>query len=232
MQRHTRSQQDVVGTIEVDQVLGDQVEAGLLRPPERLDVAQPAVAVLQIGLEQVGDVTRGLLAHAHPIAQRGEVPLAVASPHVEALGDHLGGQLVVAGERPRRHERRRRIEVGLGEIELLVDPPDGMTEFHTGVPQRVPDRAGDRFDLLGDLLRLDVVDEQQIEVALWSELATSVSTDREQRHPARRAGGLCHRVVEDRRDPVVGDLCQRSAVVATGTGDGLADVAEMPDSNR
>ena len=190
------------------------------------------MAVLQVGLEQVGDVTSGLLAHAHPIAQPSEVSGAVASPHVEALRDHLGGQLVVAGERSRRDECRGRIEIGLREVELLVDPPDGVAELHTGVPQRIPDRAGDRLDLLGDLLRLDVVDEQQVEVALRGEFAAAVSADREQRHPAGRTRGLRDRLVEDGRDPVVGDLRERSAVVATRAIDDVGDLTEMPDPNR
>ena len=57
MERHTSSQEHVVGAVELDQILRDQVQPRFLRPPEGLDVAQSAMAVLQIGFEPVGDVT-------------------------------------------------------------------------------------------------------------------------------------------------------------------------------
>ena len=44
--------------VEVDPVLGPDAETGLGRPPQRLDVAQAAVAVLEVGLQPVGDVRR------------------------------------------------------------------------------------------------------------------------------------------------------------------------------
>ena len=138
------------------------------------------------------------------------------APEVEALRDHLARQFVIARERSGRDEGRRRVEVRCRQLDLLVDPPHGMTELHAGVPERVPDRTRDRLDLLGHLPRFDVVDEQQVEIALRSQLAAAVSADRQQRDPARRTLGSCDRVVEDRDDPLVGDLRQRPTPVAAG----------------
>ena len=231
VQRDTSAQQDVVGTIEVDQILGDQIEARFLRPPQRLDVAEATVAVLQIGLEVVGDIAGRLLAHTHPITQLRKVPAAVAAPRRQTLSDHLRGQLVVTGERPGGHERRGRVEVGPGEVELLVDPSDGMTELHARVPQRVPDGARNRLDLFGDLLRFDVVDEQQVEVALRGELAAPVAADRQQCDPTGRAVGPCDRFVEDGDHPLVGDLRERPAVVAAQLCNRIGSLCEVTRTN-
>jgi hypothetical protein len=230
MQRHSGAHEDVVRTVEFDDVLGDQVEPCCLRPPQRLDVAEPTVTVLQVGLEPVCHVAGRVLAHPHPVAELCEVTRPIGAPQVETLRDHLRGQLVVAGQWPRRDQGGGGVEVGPGQIELLVDPSDGVAEFHTRIPERVPDGAGDRLDLLGDLLRLHVVDQQEIEVALRCELAASVAADRQQRHPACSTLDPSGRIVEDVDHPVVGDLGQRPAELPARTHD-CTDLVDLPDSN-
>ncbi len=76
------------------------------------------------------------------------------------------------------------------------------------------------------------MDEQQVEIALWGEFAAAVPAGRQQGNPSGRALGAGDRVVEERHDPVVGELRKRPAVVTPGTIDGVGDTAEMPRSNR
>ncbi len=186
VESHPGTEQHVVGTVEFDEVFGDQVESCRFGPPQRLHVAETTVAVLQVGFEPIGDVAGRVLTHAHAVPKRFEMAFAVATPQRQSLLDDLRGQFVVAGQRARRDQCGGGVEVGGGEVELLVDAADGMAQLHARVPERIPDRTGERFDLLGHLPRLDVVDEQEVEVALRGQLAASVPSDRQQRHPTTR----------------------------------------------
>ena len=81
------------------EVVGRHEEVGVGRPPQRVHVAQPAVAVLEVRLEQVGDVAGLRPALDDPRAQRVEPAAAVAAPPRQPLRHQAGAELVVAGER-------------------------------------------------------------------------------------------------------------------------------------
>ena len=74
----------------------DDVEPAGHRPPHRLHVAQPAVAVLQIGFEPVGDVGRLRLTLGHPGPQRGQVGRSMRLPRPPSPLRDLGRDLLVA----------------------------------------------------------------------------------------------------------------------------------------
>ena len=218
--------------VEFDEILGDQIEPRRFGPPQRLHVAEPTVTILQVRFEPVRHVACGLLTDTNPMAEFGEMTITVAAPQRQPLLDDLRGEVVVAGQWPRRDERRCRVEVGGGEVELLVEAAHCVTELHPRVPQRVPDRTCERLDFLLDLLRLHVVDEQEVEVALRGQLASAVPADGQQRHPAAGALDPFERLVEDGSHPVVGDLCQRPAIGTSWSRHGSSDLFEMADTNR
>ncbi len=130
VQRHPGTQQHVVTVTEIDLVLGAENEAGLLRPPERLHVAQTAMPILQVGFEPVRHVTGQLRSFAYPGAQLAEELRRVRPPESTALRHDLVRELVVAGEGPCRDQGGGRIEIGAGKFELLVDPAHGVAELH------------------------------------------------------------------------------------------------------
>ena len=148
-------------------VVGRHEQVGVAGPPQRVDVAEPAVAVLQVGLEQVGDVAGLRPALDHPRAQGVEPAASVAAVLRQPLRRQAGAELVVAGERAGAEQRRRRVQVVGGEGQLLVERAHGVAELEPGVPQRVPQRRGD----LVDAARPAVVDEQDVDVALRGQLA-------------------------------------------------------------
>ncbi len=190
------------------------------------------MTILQIGFEPIRHIARRFLTHADTLTELGQVTITSTAPQRQALLDDLCGQVVVAGERTCRDERRGRVEIGCGEIELLVEATNGVTELHTRVPQRIPDRAGDRLDLFRDLLRFHIMDEQEVEVALRRQLAAAVSADRQQRHPAGGSLEPPECLVEDGHHPVVGDLGERPAVVATRSSDACGNRSEVLRTNR
>ena len=201
------------------------------------------MAVLEVGLEEVGDVAGLGASLDHPRAQGVEPAAAVAAPPRRALRRQAGAELVVAGERAGAEQRRRRVEVVGGEGELLVERAHGVAELEPGVPQRVPQRRGQ----LVDATRPAVVDEQDVDVALRRQLprpypptATRATAARRRRvtilddgvgeQPAQQlVGGVgqrtaqlpaAERAVGDQLVPLGGG---RQTASAKGTGSAAAD---------
>ena len=56
-----------------------------------------------------------------------------------------------------------------------------MVDLDALIPQRVPERLGDRLDVAAA-----VMDEQKIEIRVRAKLAASVATDSDQGDPTRR----------------------------------------------
>ena len=111
-----------------------------------LEIAyRPARILLQdfTGVPAVVD----LAAMRDAMVQLVEVPLAAGFPQILGLCDHPHRQFVVTGQRAGVEHRRRRVEVGRRQIELLVDTAHRVTELDAGVPQRIPERARNRGDL-------------------------------------------------------------------------------------
>ena len=209
VERDADVDEPAVALVQQGEIVGwdEQVRVG--GPPQRLDVAQPAVAVLEVGLEQERDVA-GLGAPLdHLRAQRVEPAPAVAAPAGEPLGGQPGRQLLVAREVTGAQRGGRRVEVVAGEAELVVERAHGVAELQTGVPERVPERRR----RLVDAPDLAVVEEEHVDVALRGELAAAVATDGDEGHrrtlPTRRDAG--RGVAPQRTEHVVGRARQRSA---------------------
>ena len=177
VQGDTDSDERLLALVQCVLVVGRHEEVGLAGPPQRVDVAETAVTVLQIGLEEVGDVAGRDPPFDHPRAEGIEPATAVAAVLRRPLRRQPGAELVVAGERAGAEQRRRRVQVLGGEGELLVERAHGVAELEPGVPQRVPERGGDLVDAAGP----PVVDEQHVDVALRGQLLAPVPADGDER---------------------------------------------------
>ena len=121
VQRDPCPQQRGVALVEGGGVAARQRQPTLRRPPQRLHVAQATVAVLEVGLERVRDLAGAVLALADPALQLAEPSLAMLRPVASPGVDHLRRQRRVAGDQTGGEQRGRGVEVGLGEVELVVD---------------------------------------------------------------------------------------------------------------
>ncbi len=146
---------------------------------ERVDqvhVAQPAVAVLQIGLDAVGD-----LPHLRPavVGDLGELVEPAADPRPPGLPDGAAdgvGQPGVAGDVPGLQQPQRGAQVRRRDLHGLSGGAHGVVEPDPGVPQRVPHLLGETLDVLAA-----VVQQHEVEVRVRRELAPAQRADRDQR---------------------------------------------------
>ena len=186
VQGHPGIDERAVAAVEQHEVVGPQHQVGVARPPQRLHVAQPAVAVLEVRLEQERDVAGLGPALQHPRPQRVQPPAPVTTPARQALRGQPAGQLLVAGQVAGAQQRRRRVEVVAGQRQLVVVRAHGMAELQAGVPQRVPQGRRRLLDALG----LALVDEHHVDVAVRRQLTPAVAADGDERHrrlaPPRR----------------------------------------------
>ena len=113
--------QHLLGLIDQAPHLAGQRRPKRLDPAERVDVAQPASALLQVGLEFVGNLTAASVTLFGPIHQAPH-PLR---PETGALA--LGCGLQSIGDRPiarqvaQAEQRCRGVEVGIGQLEESPD---------------------------------------------------------------------------------------------------------------
>ncbi len=235
LERDPGAEEDVVAAGEVGLVGRPHVHPTLLRPPERLDVAQAAAAVLQVRFEAVRHLRLLVLPGDDQVAEGQQVAIGLRSPHIETGSHHLAGEFVVAGERPDGEHRRGRFEIGPRQLDLFLHTAHRMSELHAGVPDRIPDGRGQRLDLRPHLPGLEVVDEQEVEIAERSQLAPAVSADGEQRDPPPVGPVVGHGPIEDVDDPLVGHVTQSSAVGQSphgAVGTGGVDLMLSPGVHR
>ena len=199
MQGDPCAQQHVVAFVEGRVVLLRQHEVPALRPPQRLGVADPAVTVLEVWFERVGHVTGAGLTIAYPNTKLGEPPLLAFRPVAPARLHDDVAELLVAGERSSGEQRRRRVEVGLGERQVVVDRSHCVPQFLTPIPDRVPNRRCHGLDPV----RLRVVHQDEVDVTVRGELTAPVPADRDDRE-LRRPQVVGAGLIGEGRDPVVG----------------------------
>src|SRR5690606_12095461 len=187
-------QRRVVG-VEPGEVV-EQHRACSARPTEGMDVAQTAAALLEVGFEHERDLAGAGVALVDRPGELEESASRPPLPAFEGTGAQPFGERGVACEVATIEQRGRGVELVVGEPDRLVDGAHRMTELLSGVPDRVP-------DALGDLCRVDawVVEEQHVEVALRTQLASAVATNRDERDAdrARVAGGRLEELAQDRK---------------------------------
>ena len=145
-------------------------------------VPLPAACLLEVGLEQEGElaVQPGPL-----VVQRlelGEPGAGVGAPVLERALAQPGGQVGVAGHVPGVQQAERDLEVAAGHPARLRHGPDGVVEVRARVPHRVPDPVGDPRDVIAA-----VVQQQHVEVAARQQLLAAVAAHRDQGDPGLRA---------------------------------------------
>ena len=160
------------------------------------DVAQAAVGLLQVGLEQEADVAVGGVALGHLFGQHAEPRWLLADPPVTGpLQDGLG-HLGLATDDPGVEQAEGHPQVLGRHVEDLGRLAHAVVEGDPLVPHRVPDAVGGGRDVLPAL-----VDQHHVEVAERAELAPSVAADGHQGHAPGVAAG---RLVEQAGEPLVG----------------------------
>ena len=165
------------------------------------------MGLLQIGLEEKGDVAVGAMALVDLFGQDGEPLSGPGAPQVEGPGQKGRHHVGIPGHRAAVEQAELGPEVLGGDLQDLGRPADRVVEAHALVPDRVPDGVGDGADVAPTL-----VDEDHVEVAARAQLAAAVAADRHQGEVAEiSVGGM----VEEPGQPAVGDPGQGMAEVVT-----------------
>src|SRR5262249_56294060 len=115
-------------------------------PVERVQVAQSALAVLDVGLDQIAGLAGAPVALL-ALRELGGDELRRRALHdlfVEA-GNELVVKLALSQQKARLEERRADGHIGLGRPNALADRAGGMADFESHVPEAVENRFGDGF---------------------------------------------------------------------------------------
>ena len=176
----------------LDQLVGRVHQVDVLGDPEqRVQVAQAALAVLHVGLDQVArlpDPAVALLALGQLGGDEGgRGPLRHLL--VEA-GDQLFEQLGVAEQIARFQHRGADRHVGLGLADALVHRTGGVPDLQPHVPQTIENGLGNQLAPGGLLVGQE---EQQIDVRAGRQQAAPVAAGRHHRHAlglGRIVGGI------------------------------------------
>ncbi len=171
----------------LQQLVGLAHAIDIFRDPEqRVQVAQAAFAVLDIGFDQIAR----LPAAAMPLLALGELggdELGRGALYhflVEAP-DQLVVERPVAGQEPGLEDRGADRHVAARLADRFVDRTGGVADLQSHVPQAVEDGLGDLLAPRGLLVGQD---EQQIDVGFGRHQAAAVAAGRNHRH-ALGAGG-------------------------------------------
>jgi hypothetical protein len=145
----------VVG--QLGRVLGDGAQ--------HAHVAQPAVALLEVGLEEEGDVARGSPALAHlRFEERQVLGPELVAPRRAGPFEQRVRNAGLAPDQTRVEEAEGDAHVVGRGRQHLGGPPHRVVQVDTLVPHRVPDTVGHRLDVA-----MAIVDEHHIEVAVGTQ---------------------------------------------------------------
>ena len=176
VQLDAHAQQRVVGVAQAGVVLVPQDRAGGLRPRQGVDVAHAAPALLQVGLEQEGDLARPLVALAHAGRQGGEPALGPLAPLQLGLARQLVAERAVAGQVAGLEQTGGGVEVVGRQGQRLLHRAHRVAQLQPGVPDRVPVAVGQLADV-GPA----PVQQQDVDVRLQRQLAPPVAAHGHQR---------------------------------------------------
>ena len=161
------------------------------------------MGLLEVGLEEEGDVTMGTVPLGDLGRQLGQPCAGPGAPLLGGPGEH--------GERhravPRHHAPVEQSQLGAqvlpGHLQDLARAAHGVVEADALVPHRVPDGVGQGRDVTAA-----VVHQHHVEIAVGAQLAPAVSAHRHQRHPV----GIAPRgLVQQPGQPAVGGVGQGPA---------------------
>ena len=156
-----------------------------------MQVAQAALAVLDVGLDAIARLARAPVALValgqlglHELARGALHHLAPEAPH------EVGKQALVAEDQARIEERRADRDVGAGKLERLLDGAGGVAHLQPQVPQQIEHVL---HHALAPGRLLVGQQEQQIDVGEGREQAPAVAAGGDDGH-ALRIGGVGGRI--------------------------------------
>ena len=180
------------------EILGD--------PEQQMEIAQPALALLDVGFDDVARIAHAMVA----LVAFGKLGLdeVVTIADIELLREaarQLVEQLAVAPEVARFQEGRPDRLVALGVAQALLDGACGMTDLQAEIPQQVEHEFD---DLLAAWRLLVGAQEQEVDVRQGRQLAAAVAAGGDDAQPfggagvGRRIGVLVGEVEQDPDDLV------------------------------
>ena len=154
-----------------------------LEPAEGVDIAQAAAGLLEVRLEQEGDLAEPGV----PLTDRRAEAPVVPSPAGRPLGPppvcQGTGEEVVASHQPGAQQARGGVEALAGHLEDLVDRAHLVAQLQAGVPHRIPETVGDRTDL-----DAGSVYQCHVEVAARAQFPSPITTERHEGSAGRCVG--------------------------------------------
>ena len=210
-------------------------------PVQGVQVAQPPLAVLDVGFDLVAGGAGLLVAHG-PFFQLGgdEGARVGLGHHVAKPTDHQLGQTLIAGQRSRLQQGGSHRHVGARQRQALLDRARGRPHLHPQVPQDVKDE----FDhALAARRGLGRAQEQQVQVRKGRQHAPAVTPHRHQRQPLAldrrdREQGLRRHPPQGRQHLVggggvqAGDLAPLQSGVQLALGAGAGGVIGLAQNER
>ena len=149
--------------------------AGELRPSKRVHVAKAAPPVLEIGLEEEGNLAGAAMAVFDPLRQLPEPsPRSLLPLQASSLGE-LRGERFVASNMAGAEHGGGGIEIVGRQRQRLLHRRDAVAEVQTFVPDGVPDAFCHRGGVPTTL-----VNEHDVDVAVRAQLGSAVPADRDQ----------------------------------------------------
>ena len=153
-------------------------------PVQRVQVAQPALAVLDVGLDEIARGAGAGMARVLLGELRLDEGPRVAVEHIMAEpAAEFGKENLIAQDQPRVEERGADGHVGMAAADALVDVARGMADLEAQVPKQIEHVFGDALAPRGLLVGEQ---EQEIDVRAGGEKAAPVAALRHDRHAFRR----------------------------------------------
>ena len=160
-------------------------------------VAQAAVALLQVRLEEEGHVSAAGPAGAHLVLEEGEVLGAeLVPPGRLGLLQERFGDSSLTPDHARIEQAKGHADVLGGDGQHLLGAADRVIELDALVPDRVPDPVGDGLDV-----PVAGVDEDDVEIAVGAQRLSPVAADGQK---GQVALGVLGRLVGQLGEPGVG----------------------------
>ncbi len=178
------AEQHVFGSVEdalLDQLFRLAHPVDVFRDPEqRVQVAQPAFAILDVRLDQIAGLPGAAVALLAFGELGGDEFRGGALRHVLVeTGDHLVEQLAIAQQEARFEDGGADGDVGLGLPDALVDRARRVSNLEPHVPEAIEDRLRDGLAPCGLLVRQE---EQQIDVGARRQQSAAIAAGCDHRH--------------------------------------------------
>ena len=167
---------------------------GVAEPDHGVEVAEPAHALLDVGLLQTHRASPPRVPLQELRAHEGEEVAGgarVSEPRLHMLRER-GEELGAARDEARLGERRAGVEVRAREGHALAGRADGVAHVQAHVPEELEGALHEAADTRRDLAR---VQEEEVHVGVRSELAAPVAAEGDHRALDELAAGLAVRLL-------------------------------------